>query len=613
MASDERFSYLLSEPLRSGENRLSCPACSSERNSYNRSVRTLAVRDQGDRITYHCWHCGEKGAIRKGSNKLRSAFTGQDKSITSTPPKKEVSVAFIDETLDLNRDCYLFLEDRGISKETADLAGLRRGKIRGTDAIAFPYLDKKGKTTGYKLRSIEIPKKEGGFSIIGKVQGLFLGHMIDASLGYVIICEGEFDPLACIEAGLKNAISIPHGAINPGTTADTTKLAFLGESEALFRGIKRIVIATDNDGPGKATGDEIARRVGHYRVYRPSWPDGAKDANDVLMDFGPERLEKIVQSAQADEIPGLTKPSAFRNDLMRFRRGDVLQGSSTGFPCLDPIFRITPGVFTTITGFAGSGKSELCDAIHVNMAMREGWNFGIWSRENAGFVHVAKLIEKFQRKRFHHDMNNVMSDREVEAGMELVEKHATFITSDGGPDTMETILERMTGAVMRYGIKSCVIDPYNYVQKNSEIGREDLQISEMLTLGTDWAKSHECHVFFVAHPRTGDENKPPTGASISGGNTFHNKTDFGLTVHRPDKGRIAQVHNWKTRHSWLGKIGMAELGYDIDEASFYDLDAPNEDPWKTGKSPRGADVIEFGVVNGGKSRDRGDYGDEREL
>jgi twinkle protein len=482
------------------------------------------------------------------------------------------------------------------------------GRVRGTDAIGLPYFDDKGVVTGYKLRSIEIPKREGAFSIIGKVSGLFGRHVFDPALGHATILEGEFDPLACYEAGLRNVLSIPHGAINPGTSGDTTKLAFLGDCEALFRGMKRIVVATDNDGPGKATGDEIARRIGRYRVYRPVYPDGAKDANDVLIDYGAEQLRKLIENSKAEEIPGLSTADAFRGDMMRFRRGEVMQGYSTGYQCLDSIFRITPGVFTSITGHPGSGKSQLVDQIHVNMAQRENWNFASWSRETPGFIHVAKLIEMFQRKRFHPDMNNVMSEKEIEAGYDKVQKHATFITSDGGPDTMESILERMTGAVMRYGIKSCVIDPYNYVQKNHEIAREDLQISEMLTLGTDWAKNHECHIFFVAHPKTTDEQKVPTGSSISGGATFWAKSDFGLTVHRPGNGRIAEVHCWKSKHSWLGKIGVCELGYDVDKASYYDLDSPFDDP-----VPRkGADIVDLQVVNGGRSSGRS-FDDDDEL
>lgn len=510
MPADE-FDYLKTEPLRSGENRLKCPACSSDRKSFNQHTRTLQVRDWGDRITYHCWHCGEKGAVRKGGD-LFKPFKSSSKPVISKPPPKEEVKPLGVELSPLNRACYEWLEDRGISKNTADLAGLRRGNCRGDLAVGFPYLNAKGEITGYKLRSIE--RKTFGWE--GNATGFFLGHMIDPAEPSMIIHEGEMDALSSLEAGLKNPVSLPHGSTG-GSNPDDAKLACLSEAGPVLKAMKKIVVATDNDGPGRAVAAEIKRRVGLWRSYSVQWPEDCKDANDALLAGGPDLLRKIILGATPESIPGLTKPSAFKNDLMRFRRGDVLQGYSTGLSCIDHMFRITPGVFTTITGHPGHGKSEFVDQVHVNMAVREGWNFGIWSRENAGFVHVAKLIEKFQRKRFHHDMNNVMNDRDVEAGFELVEKHATFITSDGAPDTMETILDRMTGAVMRDGIKSCVIDPYNYISKNPEVAREDLQISDMLSLGTDWAKNHECHVFFVAHPRTMDEDKVPSGSSISGG------------------------------------------------------------------------------------------------
>lgn len=607
--ADSRFEFLLSEPLRAGENRLKCPACASERKSFNQHTRTLSVKDWGDRITYHCWHCGEKDALPKKRD-LFKPFQKRSKPATSTPlPKQEVKPLGV-ELSPLNRACYEWLEDRGISKETADKAGLRRGNCRGDVAVGFPYYNTVGEVTGYKLRSIE--RKTFGWE--GNATGFFLGNMLDPNEPSMIIHEGEMDALSSLEAGLKNPVSLPHGSTG-GSNPDDAKLVCLSEAGPIMKGMKKIIVATDNDGPGRAVAAELKRRVGLWRSYSVTWPDRCKDANDALMEGGPALLRKIILEARQETIPGLTKPSAFKGDLARFRRGEVMQGYSTGLICLDHIFRITPGTFTTITGHPGHGKSELVDQIHVNMAMREGWNFAMWSREHPGFVHTAKLIEKFTKKRFHPDMNNVMSDREIEAGFDLVEKHATFITSDGGPDNMESILERLTGAVMRDGIKTAVIDPYNYVQKNSEIGREDLQISEMLTLGTDWCKNHECHLFFVAHPRTSDEDKVPTGASISGGSTFFAKSDAGLTVHRPDKGRVAEVHCWKAKYAWLAKIGVAELGYDVDKATYYDLDAPDEDVWATGgQNMRGAQVIDFQVVNGGRDRyQEDDYDDDREL
>ena len=467
---------------------------------------------------------------------------------------------------DLNRECIAFLKERRISLETAAKCGIRRGRLRGTDAIAFPYYVE-DTITGYKLRSITIPKREGGFSIVGKIGGLFLSHLVDPSVNQLVICEGEFDPLACYEAGVLNAVSLPHGAIHSANSVDSTKLACLSEAAGVFKNIKRIVIATDGDGPGKATGDEIARRVGRWRAYRVAWPNMPKpDANEVLMKLGASTLSNIISDAAPEDIPGLARPEKYKADLLRFREGEILKGETTGYEELDEIYRIAP-VFTTVTGYPGSGKTRFVAQLQMNLAMRRGAKFATWSRESPGFIQTADMIEMFVKKRFHKSMNNVMSDEEMEEGFQFVNQHCTMLESGDEPDTMESILERGTAAVLRDGIESLGIDPYNYITKNGE-AREDLQISEMLGLGTDWTKNYGCGIFFIAHPKTVNPDIVPVGNHISGGSTFHAKTDFGLTVYREDM--WVKIRNWKTKHAWLGKLGDAELGFDMNTGCYYD-------------------------------------------
>lgn len=556
------FEWLLREPLKAGEQKLRC-ICAADRTGFNKHQRTLSVNNESDRILYHCWHCGEKDAIRK-----EGLEAPRFKPRESKPVSKPIGSIY-----ELNEDCYDWLEqERGYSRATVDAIGFKRGKVRGTDAIACPYYSN-GNITGYKLVSIEIPKKEGRYQITGHISGLFMSHLLDFDLPHLIICEGEFDPGACLEAGIKNAVSIPHGAISPGTTGDTTKLACLSEAADIIKRFKKIIIATDTDAPGLATYAEIARRVGRYRSYKPLWPDAESkwDANEVLLERGPDALRKAIEGAEAEAIPGLAQPKDFRGDLIRFRNGDVLRGESTGYHVLDPFFRMTPGVMTTITGTPGSGKSEMMDQLHVNMAESHNWKTVLWSRENAAFVHVSKLIEKRARKRFHQTMNNVMTDDEMELHLDWVNDHFTFLTHEEDA-SIDSILDRMSAAVLRHGVKLAAIDPYNYVQKTGD-AREDLQVSEMLTKITDWTKNHEAHCFLVAHPtKLVTPGVIPNGNHISGGANFWNKTDFGVTIHRPNDGHVAEFHVWKVRHSWLGKIGKIDLAYDTKTASYYDPD-----------------------------------------
>ena len=64
--------------------------------------------------------------------------------------------------------------------------------------------------------------------------------------------------------------------------------------------------------------------------------------------------------------------------------------------------------------------------------------------------------------------------------------------------------------------------------------------------------------------------------SISGSAAWFAKSDLGLTVHR--SGDYAdhqpEIHCWKSRFKWVGRIGMVKLNYDVPTGRFSDL---NED------------------------------------
>lgn len=409
------------------------------------------------------------------------------------------------------------------------------------------------------------------------------------SSGALIICEGEDDALSCLAAGAPNATSVPHGAINAGAEpqGDNAKLSFVTEQPEFWKPWKQIILATDGDGNGRAMMAEVARRVGRWRSYIVNYPDGYKDANAVLAGeprkdldaLGAETLNALLVGAEPASIPGLYQVSAFKSDLRRLRRGEIGQGVSTGFKSLDVHFRQAPANLVAQTGMPKSGKSELIDAIQVNIAERmerEGkpYSATYWSPENGIPLHIAKLCEKRARSRFFQHMDNPMSDDALDEAESFVQRHFHFLSSGDGGNTIKSILERSSAAVARFGCKALIIDPYNYVARGGD--REDQAISDMLSECRQWAQDHEATVYFVAHPKGVDKSKKGKvvdGYDISGGPTWWAKCDFGLTVHREDPSdKVTQVHVWACRHAHLGSPGMTELLYDTKTACFSDRD-----------------------------------------
>lgn len=65
----------------------------------------------------------------------------------------------------------------------------------------------------------------------------------------------------------------------------------------------RIILATDNDPPGQALAEELARRLGRERCWQVRWPKKDelsffKDANEVLKYMGADALKRIVEKAE---------------------------------------------------------------------------------------------------------------------------------------------------------------------------------------------------------------------------------------------------------------------------------------------------------------------------
>ncbi|KAH9627405.1 hypothetical protein KSS87_001244 [Heliosperma pusillum] len=132
----------------------------------------------------------------------------------------------------------------------------------------------------------------------------------------IIIVEGEMDKLAMEEAGFLNCVSVPHGApakVSPKqlpSPDQDSKYQYLWNCMEYFRKASRIILATDGDQPGQALAEELSRRLGRERCWRVKWPkknelEHFKDANEVLMYMGREKLKETIENAELFPIQGL--------------------------------------------------------------------------------------------------------------------------------------------------------------------------------------------------------------------------------------------------------------------------------------------------------------------
>ena len=313
---------------------------------------------------------------------------------------------------------------------------------------------------------------------------------------------------------------------------------------------------------GNILADELARRLNKARCYRVNNFD-CKDANDVLIKYGAEKLRDSIINAEPIPLHGLNNLEHYADEFQSLYDKGMPSGVSTGYPSVDEIFTLSTGNLVVCTGHAGDGKSAFIDQLIVNVARNNGWKTCFCSFEKPVQLHAVQLSQILVGKPFFEGFNARMTQEEKDFAETWIREHILFQDyQDGGLPTIEAILEKGASAVMRYGVRILVIDPFNFIHTD-HTGLETDMVSEMLTKVQLFAKQHDVLVFFVAHPtkpfiRDGKKNVC-TGVDVAKSYAWFSKADTGLTVYRGEEG--VEIHNWKARWGWQGKLGSVNMTF----------------------------------------------------
>lgn len=536
-----------------GEYRTTCPNCEATRT--NKREKTLSVNlDKG---TWNCHRasCGWTGGLSPE----------RPQGTPPQPQERPVGASHI-RTRPLSQGTLAWLKScRGISQATAETAGVLSADTyfastgQTEEAVAFIYTVD-GQHVGTKARATvrkDHTQTKGGCKT---------AYMHDLAVGcsQIIVTEGELDALSLMEVGLAGAVSCPEGA--PPATAKSLdgKLEFLATSEAVFKPAERIILAMDNDEPGIRWRDAIAEALGPERCLTVAWPEGCKDANEVLVKHGREVLLACIRNARLCPCPGLHEAAEYTDALLaRHASADTQAGYSTGWRNLDAMVRIELGALHIVTGIPGSGKSELLDGLALNTARLHGWRWAVFSPENYPIErHLAKLVEKHLDAPFKS-----LSAEEVRVGAAWIQERFVFLTEDDRGLTVDRLAGLLKAASARYGIRGAIVDPWNEVEHHRpQHVTETEYTGAALTLLRNIARREGIALFIAAHP-TKMEKGPngeygvPTPYDIAGSANWRNKADVCLSVSRP----LARPENWcevhvqKIRHRDVGKLGKAKL------------------------------------------------------
>lgn len=482
--------------------------------------------------------------------------------------------------MDINPKVQNWFTARGINPETVARMGICSGRHHQTggedfevipepqgNVIVFPYV-RKGSILNEKYRAAgkKFYQKKLGQKLFWNADILDDPALHDGR-NQLVITEGELDALSVIEAGNPFVVSVPDGAPPPREDGEQPthdieyehddKYRYILNDWTSLKKIKRIIIATDNDAPGKQLSEELVRRLGRARCSFVNYPDGCKDFNDVLLKYGPSSVIEVITRARPYPVGGVYSYDELPPE-------PNLTPVSTGWSRLDQYLKLFYPALLVVTGYAGTGKSTWVNQLIAQLNIHHGWKAGIASFEMRikPFVTEVLMQTYVDNNNQPHHAEKWLNDNFVFIAPEPSDEDDSF--------DIDWLIDKAIVAVIRYGIRVLVIDPWNEIEhatgkRESTTEYTGRAIRKLKRFGREF----EVLVIIVAHPTKEASRKSPEDISlydVDGSANFANKADFGVVIARHGiaaNDYVSSIFVKKIRYQPVsGRPGSIELVYD---------------------------------------------------
>lgn len=398
---------------------------------------------------------------------------------------------------------YAYFEQRKISRETLDALDVRQDSEGNA---VFNYYDTNDVLTMVKYKPSH--KVQHGQAKCWCQQNsdtaplLFNMNHINVN-SPLLICEGEPDCLSAIEAGFKNAVSVPLGSSN---------LHWIDENLEWLDQFESIIICADNDDAGVKMQKECVPRLGSWRtkvVDIPAIPIGntgrvTKDLNEILYVCGKDKVLELILDAKDSPVPSVADLS----DVEPTEYEDV-DGVTTGLKAIDDeLMRLFFGTLTIVSGQPGSGKSSLLTQLACN-SLNNDISTWLFSGELPNGVEKSWFNYIFAGPR---NITDAISRRgnpyKKISTTTLAEINKTYkgrwhIYRDDYDNTLDKLIASMTDTVRKYGARCLILD--NFMCIDTETSEEELRSqTDTIKKLIEFAKKYQVAVILVCHPRKMD-------------------------------------------------------------------------------------------------------------
>lgn len=414
-----------------------------------------------------------------------------------------------------------YMQSRGIPAEITERYEITIHKEH-PNVLVFPFVDDKEDLWFIKYRNLEY-KKDGSGSkewceknrkpiLFGMNHCNFENHTL-------VMTEGQIDSLSCTAAGIENAVSVPLG--KNGFTWIPYCFNFLGRFDEL-------IIFGDYENGEISLLDGMKNHFhGVIKHVREEDYKDCKDANEILLKYGPEQVRECINNAIRLPVQGLKKMS----EIQKIRLADLDQ-MQTGIKELDVQCPFYFGELIVLTGAAGDGKSTMASQ-WATKALDQGYPTMIYSGEMPAWLVKNWMDLQIVGKRnlnAYNDIEEATYKRMLEWPMY---QQLYIYDVEDEINSQETLFDVLIKGIQQYGIRFIVLD--NLMTAMDLNG--ELELNEAQTIFTkqlaNIAQNYNVLIILIVHPR-----KSKAGSfsndDIAGSSNITNRAHKTIRYSRPE-------------------------------------------------------------------------------
>ncbi len=411
-----------------------CPECGSDDN--------LAVYSDGHKFCFGCNHyeAGDGGVHDQ------------------VAPKRAAG---------LIRGEYKALLKRGINEKTVRKFGYQVGTFSGSPVQIAPFHDKDGVICAQHVR---FPNKDFIWLGESKQADLFGQHLWRDTGKMVVVTEGEIDAMSIsqLQDNRWPVVSLRSGAA--GGRKDIAKAL------PWLEGFETVVLAFDNDEPGKNAASECALLLtpGKAKI----WSIELKDANEYLVAGRTKELLDAIWGAKVYRPDGIVAAEETWDLLVEESPGDSVAYPWTKLQEMEDGLRL--GEIVTFCAGSGVGKSQVCRELTIHLA-RAGQKVGVIALEENVKRSIRGLVSILVNKPIHKDsVRNALSGADLKEAWNFLGGKVFFYDHRGVLDS-DKILQRMRYLYHACGCKYIVLDHVSLIVSGNAEGDERRNIDNLMT------------------------------------------------------------------------------------------------------------------------------------